>query len=147
MNWTKFFSVAIRIVFLFAFASFLCASIHHIAAFFHNFEPDGSDYLGSYALAISVDATALVLTLGVMFFNHSKTITTNGTGSGSVKISLPLATVADYSILCGRENSATGNFLQARTSGNNVEYFTSGNGYPGGSGYSIQGGGSSIRIS
>ncbi len=69
MTWIKFFSGAIRIVFLFAFASFLWASIHHVAAFFHNFEPGGSDYIGSYALAISVDATALVLTLGIMFFN------------------------------------------------------------------------------
>ncbi len=32
------------------------------------FEPDHTDWSGSYALAFSVDGTALVLTVGVMFF-------------------------------------------------------------------------------
>ena len=61
----------IRFVFLFAYGAFLWASIHHIATFFHNFEPGGNDWTGSYTLAISIDATALVLTIGVMFFRKS----------------------------------------------------------------------------
>ena len=61
----------IRVVFLFAYGAFLWASIHHIATFFHNFEPGGNDWTGSYTLAISIDATALVLTIGVMFFRKS----------------------------------------------------------------------------
>lgn len=63
----QIFSVFIRIVFLFAFGAFLTASIHHIAAFFGDYEPS---QVGpqSYALAISIDGTALVLTIGVMFF-------------------------------------------------------------------------------
>lgn len=61
----------IRFVFLFAYGAFLWASIHHVATFFHNFEPGGNDWKGSYTLAISIDATALVLTIGVMFFRKS----------------------------------------------------------------------------
>ena len=71
--WTKeqWFSGLIRCVFIFAFGAFLWASIHHVATFYHNFEPADSDWTGSYALAISVDATALVLTIGVMFFGRN----------------------------------------------------------------------------
>lgn len=67
INGAQAFSVFIRIVFLFAFGAFLTASIHHIAAFFGDYEPS---QVGpqSYALAISIDGTALVLTIGVMFF-------------------------------------------------------------------------------
>lgn len=69
--WTKAFQVLIRVVFLFAYGAFLWASIHHVATFFHNFEPAGTDWSGSYALAISIDATAVVLTVGVMFFRKN----------------------------------------------------------------------------
>lgn len=68
----KIFSVIIRCVFILAFGAFLSASIHHVAVFFQNFEPptvDNSVSLGSYALAVSVDGTALMLTIGMMFFN------------------------------------------------------------------------------
>lgn len=65
------FRGVIRFVFLFAYGAFLWASIHHVATFFHNFEPGGNDWTGSYTLAISIDATALVLTIGVMFFRKS----------------------------------------------------------------------------
>ena len=65
------FRGVIRFVFLFAYGAFLWASIHHIATFFHNFEPGGTDWTSSYTLAISIDATALVLTIGVMFFRKS----------------------------------------------------------------------------
>jgi hypothetical protein len=63
------FKVIIRIVFLFAYAAFLYASLHHVAYFYHSFEQDGNNWLGSYALAIAIDVTALVLMIGVMFFH------------------------------------------------------------------------------
>lgn len=66
----QIFSVFIRIVFLFAFGAFLSASIHHIAAFYSGFEPTGAIDAQSYTLAISIDFTALVLTVGVMFFSE-----------------------------------------------------------------------------
>ena len=65
------FRAGMRVVFLFAYGAFLWASIRHVATFFHNFEPGGNDWTGSYTLAISIDATALVLTIGVMFFRRS----------------------------------------------------------------------------
>jgi len=71
MKKEQVFSTAIRVVFLFAFGAFLFASIHHIATFFDNFEQDSGNWVGSYALAISIDATALVLTIGVMFFRKN----------------------------------------------------------------------------
>ncbi len=61
----------IRGIFLFAYGAFLWASIHHVATFFHNFESDAAGWSGSYILAISIDVTALVLTVGVMFFRKS----------------------------------------------------------------------------
>lgn len=67
----KIFSVAIKVVFIFAFGAFLAASIHHIATFYANFEPSSVDMIGSYALAIALDGTALTLTIGVMFFSKS----------------------------------------------------------------------------
>lgn len=68
----KSFNVIIRSVFVFAFGAFLWASVHHIATFFHNFEPDSVDWTGSYWLAYSVDGTALMLTIGMMFFSNNK---------------------------------------------------------------------------
>lgn len=68
MNWQAVFKVGIRIVFLFAFVAFLSASVSHVAVFFNNFEADKSNWIEPYMLAISIDLTALVLTIGVMFF-------------------------------------------------------------------------------
>jgi hypothetical protein len=68
MNWQTFFRTAIRVVFLFAFVAFLSASVSHIAVFFNNFEADKSNWVSPYMLAISIDLTSLVLTIGVMFF-------------------------------------------------------------------------------
>src|SRR5215469_3335161 len=65
------FRGVIRFVFLFAYGAFLYASIRHVATFFHNFEPDGNDWTSSYTLAVSIDVTALVLTIGVMFLRKS----------------------------------------------------------------------------
>ncbi len=71
MSGEKFFAGFIRFIFLIAFGSFLYASIHHLAFFFHSFEQDTGNWTGSYLLAISIDVTALVLTTGVMFFRKS----------------------------------------------------------------------------
>lgn len=70
----RFFGLLVRGVFLFAFAAFLCASIRHVATFFHNFEPTDTDWTGSYALAIAIDGTALILTSGIMFFGEKMTL-------------------------------------------------------------------------
>jgi hypothetical protein len=71
MSREDIFRIFIRIVFLFAYGAFLYASIRHVATFFHNFEPEGNDWTSSYTLAISIDVTALVLTIGVMFFRKN----------------------------------------------------------------------------
>lgn len=68
MNWQSIFKIGIRIVFLFAFVAFLSASVSHVAVFFNNFEADKGNWVEPYMLAISIDLTALVLTIGVMFF-------------------------------------------------------------------------------
>jgi hypothetical protein len=68
VTWQSFFRGAIRVVFLFAFIAFLSASISHIAVFYHNFEADKDNWISPYMLAVSIDLTALVLTVGVMFF-------------------------------------------------------------------------------
>src|SRR5258708_28045991 len=60
--------IIIGIVFIFAYTAFLAASVRHIGFFFHDFEPGNTDWIGSYALAISIDITALVLTISMMFF-------------------------------------------------------------------------------
>jgi hypothetical protein len=68
MNWQTVFRGTIRVVFLFAFIAFLSASVSHVAVFFHNFEQDQTNWISPYMLAVSIDLTALVLTIGVMFF-------------------------------------------------------------------------------
>ncbi|GCE27289.1 hypothetical protein KDA_27730 [Dictyobacter alpinus] len=68
MNWQGAFRVIIRVIFIFAYIAFLAASIRHVATFFHNFEADPNDWVNPYTLAVSIDLTALVLTVGVMFF-------------------------------------------------------------------------------
>lgn len=68
MTWQSAFRVIIRVIFIFAYIAFLAASIRHVATFFHNFESDPTDWINPYTLAVSIDLTALVLTVGVMFF-------------------------------------------------------------------------------
>jgi hypothetical protein len=51
--------------------AFMWASIHHVATFFNTFEADNGDWWGSYSLAGALDITALVTTMGVMFFCKS----------------------------------------------------------------------------
>jgi len=69
----------VKAVFIGCYAAFMWASIHHVAAFFDNFEQNGSsDTLGSYLLAGAIDITALVTTIGVMFFRKSMPRTIQG---------------------------------------------------------------------
>jgi len=65
------FRVGVRLLFIVCYASFLWASIHHVATFFHNFERDGTDWASSYMLAASIDVTSLVMTFAAMFFRKS----------------------------------------------------------------------------
>src|SRR5579884_3004464 len=67
----QFWRNSIRIVFLFAYGSFLWASIHHVAYFFADFEAFHLEGNGAYALAISIDVTSLVLTFAIMFFRRN----------------------------------------------------------------------------
>ncbi|BCL82275.1 hypothetical protein ccbrp13_47400 [Ktedonobacteria bacterium brp13] len=71
MTWQGSFRVIIRVIFIFAYIAFLAASIRHVATFFHNFEADPSDWVNPYTLAVSIDLTSLVLTVGVMFFRKN----------------------------------------------------------------------------
>src|SRR6185437_8791841 len=69
---SKFIRGLVRTVFIGCYAAFLWASIHHVATFFDNFEQNGAgDSFGSYLLAGAIDITALVTTIGVMFFRRS----------------------------------------------------------------------------
>ena len=68
----RFVRGLVKTVFLGCYAAFMWASIHHVAAFFENFEQNGAaDTVGSYLLAGAIDITALVTTIGVMFFRKS----------------------------------------------------------------------------
>src|SRR5258708_1170077 len=67
----KFVRGLVRTVFIACYAAFMWASIHHVAAFFENFEQGNGNSFGSYLLAGSIDITALVTTAGVMFFRKS----------------------------------------------------------------------------
>jgi hypothetical protein len=60
----------VKTVFILCYIAFMAASISHLAVFFGDFEPDKVTW-GSYALAGAFDVTALVTTIGVMFFRRS----------------------------------------------------------------------------
>ena len=81
-----------------------------------------------------------------LFFNHYINITTNGTGGVVLIISLPFAPVPNNAIYCGRENSVTGKFLQARVQGSGIGYFGYDNSYPAGNGYGVFGGGGQLQL-
>lgn len=66
----QFIRGLVKFVFIGCYAAFMWASIHHVATFFNNFE-QGSDTVGSFMLAGAFDITALVTTIGVMFFRRS----------------------------------------------------------------------------
>src|SRR6266567_4394735 len=61
----------VKCVFIGCYIAFLWASIHHLAAYYSNFEAENGNWFGSYLLAGAVDVTALVATIGVMFFRKS----------------------------------------------------------------------------
>lgn len=61
----------VKTVFVLCYIAFMWASIHHVAVYFNNFEQGSGDLAGSYALAGAFDITALVTTIGVMFFRKS----------------------------------------------------------------------------
>jgi len=61
----------VKTVFILCYIAFMAASIRHVATFFNGFEPDHDNVIGSYALAGAFDITALVTTIGVMFFRKS----------------------------------------------------------------------------
>lgn len=71
-----------------------------------------------------------------VFFSLAATITNNGTGSGYVIVTLPVA-AKDKFIFFGREDAVTGNPLQAKSAAasTSVNVFTLSNTYPGGTGY------------
>ncbi len=75
---------------------------------------------------------------GVMHVTATITITTNGTAAGGVVITLPAAATG-YAVGNGREDTTTGNLLQAFvSSGNSVAVvLTYHNQYPGGDGRTI----------
>jgi hypothetical protein len=76
------------------------ASIHHVATFFANFEQDGNDTLGSYLLAGAFDVTALVTTIGVMYFRKSMPVEIQ------VLLWFFIAAIAGYSFFINWEYAA-----------------------------------------
>jgi hypothetical protein len=78
----------------------------------------------------------------VLIAEFTITITTNGTGAGSIIASgLPFAATANAYIGAGRENAATGNLLQLYlpASSNAVTVKNYNDSYPAGSGYTMFG--------
>lgn len=71
MDKAKFIGGMVKTVFILCYVAFMVASIRHVATFFNNFEPNNDNLLGSYFLAGAFDITALVTTIGVMFFRKS----------------------------------------------------------------------------
>jgi hypothetical protein len=61
----------VKTIFIGCYIAFMWASIHHVASFFNDFEADNGNAVGSYLLAGAFDITALVTTIGVMFFRKS----------------------------------------------------------------------------
>lgn len=67
----RFVKGLVKTVFILCYIAFMAASIRHVAVFFNGFEPNNDNVFGSYALAGAFDITALVSTIGVMFFRKS----------------------------------------------------------------------------
>lgn len=72
-----------------------------------------------------------------MFIRATASITTNGTGAGFVKMTLPFAVIAGNSVLAGRENSIAGVAVLGVASGTTLDLYRYDNTYPGGNGASI----------
>jgi len=73
-----------------------------------------------------------------VYFSLSATITTNGTGGGSVNVTLPLTAKAD-SVFSGREDAVSGKQLQGRVGAgaSTLSIFNYDNSYPGSNGAKI----------
>lgn len=90
----------------------------------------------------TVSATGRWLRIGdLIHLQVYITITTNGTGSGYINVTLPFATANNGTpaVGSGREDISTGKQLQVRASPNSSDavVFTYDNLYPGGSGYGL----------
>lgn len=70
-NKEKFIRGIVKFVFILCYIAFMWASIHKVAYFFSNFESDSGNTWGSYSLAGAFDITALITTIGLMFFRKS----------------------------------------------------------------------------
>jgi hypothetical protein len=82
----------------------------------------------------TVSATGRYKQIGkTVFIYIAVTITTNGTASGSVTVTLPV-TSGVTNVICGRENMATGYMLQGLISAALVGIVNYDNTYPGGDG-------------
>jgi len=68
-------NTVMKTFFWFAFASFLAASIPHVAYFFRSFEPQNEDvfyWIIAYAIAISIDVMILLLSVTVAQLRHQR---------------------------------------------------------------------------
>jgi hypothetical protein len=73
-----------------------------------------------------------------VFIEINITITTNGSGAGSVVATIPITPSAGFFILAGRENAATGKMLQGIINGvSTATIFNYDNSYPGADGGSL----------
>jgi hypothetical protein len=92
----------------------------------------------------TVSATGNYAQVGkICFVRFAVTITNNGTGSVAINVTLPFDRQAGYGLNSGigsARNTSTGDLIQVNTGGGNtVILFTYNNGYPGGTGHSING--------
>lgn len=76
---------------------------------------------------------------------HDVTITTNGTGATSVKVSMPFTPIT-ASVFVGRERGITGDSLTGTANGNTLDYRFYDGTYPGANGAIIAAGGGAFRI-
>lgn len=76
---------------------------------------------------------------------HDVTITTNGTGATSVRVSMPFSP-ATASVFSGRERGITGDSLSATANGTNLDYRFFDGTYPGANGAIMAAGGGAFRI-
>lgn len=88
----------------------------------------------------TVSATGAYVQIGkIVIVRGTVTITTNGTAAATVIATLPITQktgTVGHGI--GREVNATGNTVLVQCGSTNATMFTVSNGYPGGTGYTIQ---------
>lgn len=81
-----------------------------------------------------------------MNLDQSGVITTNGTGATAIRISIPFQFLLSNAVCPGRELVLTGSMLQGLLRTGYILWFDYNNVYPGGTGASISGGGSLLRL-